>query len=369
MPQLPTVCHITTVHPRYDIRIFRKQCMSLSKFYQVVLIVADGKGHEKKNGISIHDAGLTQTSRIKRFTQSKAHIFNAAISKNAAIYHLHDPELLPLGLKLLKAGKHVIYDSHEDVPRQILSKEYIPTIFKSVISHLYEIYENRCAKKYSCIVAATPFIEKRFKKYNPCTISVNNYPIAEEFRQNTKPEKKPNVVCYVGAITKNRGICETLEALKDTPLELHLAGSFVDKNLQRTLQKNKLWKQVQYFGFVNRKDVVEIISASNAGLVTLHPTKNYIDSLPIKMFEYMAAGLAVVASDFPLWKTIINEFDCGIAVDPLNPSEIREALMYLIKHPLEAERMGRNGLKAIEKYNWRNEKEKLLSIYDNLISK
>ncbi len=111
-----------------------------------------------------------------------------------------------------------------------------------------------------------------------------------------------------------------------------------------------------------------VLAHSVAGLVTLHPIINYIDALPVKMFEYMVAGIPVIASNFPLWRGIIEGNQCGLCVDPLNPSEIAKAIDYILTHPAEAQRMGENGLRAVkEKYNWDIEEKKLLALYGQLL--
>jgi len=105
-----------------------------------------------------------------------------------------------------------------------------------------------------------------------------------------------------------------------------------------------------------------------AGLVTLHPIVNYIDALPVKMFEYMVAGIPVIASNFSLWREIIEGNKCGLCVDPLNPSEIAKAIDYIMTHPAEAQQMGKNGLRAVqEQYNWDIEEKKLLALYEQLL--
>ena len=122
-------------------------------------------------------------------------------------------------------------------------------------------------------------------------------------------------------------------------------------------------------GFVDRDRVRQVLSRSMAGLVTLHPIINYIDALPVKMFEYMSAGIPVIASDFPLWREIIQGDDCGLLLDPLNPAAIAHAIDYLVSHPEEAQRMGKNGRTAVEtKYNWTMEEKKLLAFYDNILN-
>lgn len=81
----------------------------------------------------------------------------------------------------------------------------------------------------------------------------------------------------------------------------------------------------------------------------------------------MAAGLPVVASNFPSWREIVEINKCGICVNPLEPKEIARAVKYLIEYPEEAEKMSKNGRRAVlEKYNWGNESKKLLKIYEEL---
>ena len=124
---------------------------------------------------------------------------------------------------------------------------------------------------------------------------------------------------------------------------------------------------MDYRGWLDRQGVKTVLNESFAGLVTLHPIVNYLDALPVKMFEYMAAGLPVIASNFALWKQIIEGNQCGLCVDPLNPKAIAEAIDYLVTHPEEAEKMGLNGQRAVQElYNWGNEERKLIQLYESL---
>ncbi|MFA7567584.1 MAG: glycosyltransferase, partial [Alkalispirochaeta sp.] len=127
------------------------------------------------------------------------------------------------------------------------------------------------------------------------------------------------------------------------------------------------WKHVDFHGWLDRLGVRAILEQSTAGLVTFHPLPNHTDAQPNKMFEYMAAGIPVIASNFPLWREIIEGNQCGICVDPLNPEEIAKAIDYLVTHPQEAAELGQNGRQAVEKkYNWHQEEVKLLQLYSAL---
>jgi glycosyltransferase involved in cell wall biosynthesis len=104
-----------------------------------------------------------------------------------------------------------------------------------------------------------------------------------------------------------------------------------------------------------------------AGLVTYLPEPNHIDALPNKLFEYMSLGIPVIASNFPKWKQIIEDADCGILVDPNSPNEIAQAMQWMLEHRNEAAEMGVRGRAAVvQKYSWSSEEQNLLKLYKGL---
>ncbi len=363
------VCHISTLHSRYDVRIFHKECKSLAKHYSVYLIVADGLGSEVKDGVRIVDIGLRQSSRIKRAWIDSKKAFHKAIELDCDSYHIHDPELIKIATKLKKSGKKVIYDAHEDLPRQIEGKPYLKDWMKPLVASFVEWQENSAVKRFDYICTATPFIRERFYKINKNSLDINNFPLLDELKTEVNWTKKENKVCYIGGLSKVRGIKEILLALETLDsVQLNLAGAFTEADFEKEMRKLPSWKKVNFLGFINREKVAETLQQSKAGIVTLHPIKNYLDALPVKMFEYMIAGLPVIASDFPLWASIIRESECGLLVNPMDPQEIREAILFIENNPKEAERMGKNGRKSIEqKYNWSIEEEKLFKVYQQVL--
>lgn len=367
-----SLAHLTSAHPRYDTRIFLKQCCSLAQAgNQVTLIVADGKGDETKSGIQIRDVG-SSNGRFDRIRNAPHRVFSEACKVDADLYQLHDPELIPIGLKLKRMGKRVIFDSHEDVPKQMLGKPYLNKLLLWVLSKSLAIYEAGACAKFDGVLAATPFIRDKFLKINPRTVDINNFPLPHELENVYSWAEKHSEVCYVGGIAKIRGIQEVCAAmaLLKSEARLNLAGAFSEPALENQVKSLAGWQRVNSLGFLDRDRVREVLSRSMAGLVTLHPIINYIDALPVKMFEYMSAGIPVIASDFPLWREIIEGNDCGLLVDPLNPLAIAHAIDYLVSNPEEAQRMGKNGRIAVEtKYNWTMEEKKLLAFYDNILNK
>ena len=229
-------------------------------------------------------------------------------------------------------------------------------------------YEKYACKKYDSIVTATPYIRDKFLKINKNSIDVNNFPILGEFNSDVAWSKKSNEVCYVGGFSKVRGIKEIVKAIGLTEnIKLNLAGFFNAKDIEEEVRALKEWNNVNELGYLNRNGVAELYKKSKAGLVTLHPIVNYLDALPVKMFEYMAAGIPVICSNIKLWEDIIKEEDCGVCVDPFDSNAIALAIEAIIANPERSEQMGKNGRRAaLEKYNWSKEEEKLVKLYKNI---
>jgi glycosyltransferase involved in cell wall biosynthesis len=181
--------------------------------------------------------------------------------------------------------------------------------------------------------------------------------------------REARTACYVGAIDVSRGIREMIAALARTApgTRLLLAGRFVPESLRAESMTHEGWSRIDELGTIDREAVRNALARSSAGLVTLHPMVNYIDSQPIKMFEYMSAGVPVVCSSFPLWRRIVEGCGCGICVDPMNPNEIASAINRLASNPDQVEEMGRRGRAAVrDRFNWGVEEAKLFELYRSI---
>lgn len=367
------VCHLSSAHRGLDVRIFQKECVSLAtRGYDTHLVIM--ATHEEvvqacKTGVTVHPL-QEPAGRFDRIVRQAFNCYSIGKSLSADIYHIHDPELLPYGVLLFLSGKKVIYDVHEDVPKDMLSKEWMPAWIRKPLSIFMSGIEYLCARFIFSIIAATPFIEKRFKKITERAIAVNNYPLMGELDSQIAWNAKALEVCYVGGISRIRGITELVQAMGQVQsgVRLNLCGSFSEPAVEHACKVLQGWQKVNEMGFIDRSGVREVLGRSVAGLVTLHPMPNYLDALPVKMFEYMAAGIPVISSDFPLWREIVLGAQCGLCVDPMDPSAISQAIDYLAQHPDEARQMGENGRRAVlENYNWIAEERKLFHFYEEIL--
>lgn len=362
------ITHLTSVHSRKDTRIFLKECISLSSSYDVNLVVADGLGDEVVQEVSIIDVGKAN-GRLQRILTTTNKIYQKAMELDSDIYHFHDSELLYAGLKLIRHGKKVIYDVHEDLPKLILEKTYLPSWFLPILSKTLDIYEIYTARKFSSVLAATPSIQQRFTSQSITCHNINNYPIIGELDTGVVNKEACYNICYIGDITRVRGIVELVKALEftDEKTRLLLGGPLNESGLLDELQSLKSWDKVDMLGFVTREQVKDIFAKSVAGMVTFLPFPNHIEAQPNKMFEYMSAELPLIGSNFPLWREIIEGNNCGLCVNPMQPKAIANAINTLIDNKDLVVRMGQEGKKAVlSRYNWGIEEKKLLLIYKEL---
>ena len=364
------IFHITSAHDRDDIRVYQKMVKSLRfRGHDVSMLVCDSLGSRLGDPIPIHDLGRFKT-RLGRLVGSQFRIFRNRHLLRGAICHFHDPELLPLCYLFALRGYKVVFDAHEDLPKQILTKSYIPKYLRVMVSFVFENLERLVCPRLSGIVCATSSIGDKFRPLNSNVEVVNNYPVINDLKTRDESIKKEFGIVYVGALNRIRGFKEMCGAMiyVETEVMLQVAGPLNKRDIGNDLDILKDLPNVELLGKVPREEVLELLSQSIAGLVTFLPAPNHLEAQPNKLFEYMEAGIPIIASDFPLWRDIIEGADCGILVDPQDSKDIARAIDILVNDNSLATRMGKNGRKAVESlYNWDNELVKLLGFYRNML--
>ena len=370
------VCILTSVHPPFDVRIFHKEAKSLLMAGYDLSIIAQHDKDEIINGIKIFHLPRPQ-NRLERMTKLIWLIFWKAIRINAHIYHIHDPELLPAGFLMKLLGKKIIYDMHENLPKQIMNKEWINSRLRNILSTIVYVLE-RLSLMFMAVIFAECSYRKDYLWIKKCTIVLNMPIINQLFAYKCRTSMKNDFsIGYMGGVTTERGSVTTLDALKilkdnNITLRYDCVGPITQPHKRQLLMKCKEYdlKNIYFHGYLPAHQGWQVIGHCSIGLALLHPIPNYIESYPTKIFEYMAMGIPVIASNFPLYRRVVEESHCGICVDPLNPKEIAGAIQFVIDHPAESKQMGENGYRAVvERYNWDKEADKLISFYRCILSK
>lgn len=364
---LAKVCMFTSVHSAFDTRIFYKEAKTLVQAgYDVALIVQNNR-NEIVDEVKI----IALPKPRNRFMRIFGLFWRAlylALCQRANIYHFHDPELIFVGVLLKLFGKKVMYDVHEDVSKQILNKDWIGSIYvRKFAAFTINIVEQMGALLFNKIVVVTPDIARKFPKNK--TIILRNFPILELI-DNIKPinsKKDRSVVIYSGGLAKIRGIKEIIQAMEyiNNKAELWLLGKWENEKYKKECENLAGWKYTKCLGHKSLKEVYGCLKISKVGISILYPVKNYLTSLPVKTFEYMACSLPIVMSNFPYWKKIFKGY--ALFTNPYDPKDIAEKILYFLDNPNEAKELGKKGRELIEeKYSWEAESKKLLETYNNL---
>jgi glycosyltransferase involved in cell wall biosynthesis len=354
------VVHLTTQHEPLDVRIFVKEARTLAAAgHDVHLVAAGARGVQ--DGVALHELGASPERGLRNLVARLRAARRAARLLRGDVYHLHEPELIPIGLFLKSKGARVVYDAHEETPLEVRALHADRPLLGACLALGWRAAERVCGAVVDAVVSATPSIAERFPHSK--TVLIRNFPTAAEaadFVGGPHAERAANVV-YIGGVTGIRGAHEmaaVIARVREPSARLVLAGSG-DVALEG--------ERVEALGWLSRDGVAAVLREARVGLLVLHPVRAHLKSLPIKLFEYMAAGIPVVASDFPLWREIVGE--AGLLVDPLDVDAIAAAIDRLLADPDEAERRGAAGRAAVsERFSWEAEAERLLNLYARLDS-
>jgi len=368
----PRICILTCVHAPFDPRIFHKEARSLAEAGYEVTVVVPHAQDDQVDGVRVR-AVPQPTSRIERMLITSWKVLRAGLSEGADVYHFHDPELLIAGLLLKILGHKVIYDVHEDLPKTFSNKHYIPRLCQGWMAWASNLIEKAIARRLDAVVPATEDIAKNFARCRRVAI-VKNYPGSSGLSQAPEVEHRNGTFrcSYVGALSEARGVSKIVEALSELEdvenIELVLCGIFSPSAYEKEVRGLPGFARTQYRGWLDPISVPSFLSTVDVGLVCIQPEDQYFTSLPTKLFEYMLAGLPVIASNFPLWREIVERKQCGLCVDPREPREIAEAIRYLHAHPEVRAEMGKNGRKAaLSEFSWESQSKVLIDLYGGIL--
>lgn len=371
------VCHLTSVHPPFDVRIFRKECVSLANAGFEVTLIAPINKVVLRDGVRLLPVKFSE-NRLIRMLSVTFKMFGLARKQQADLYHFHDPELMLCGVLLRLTGKKVIYDIHENVRLTILDKPYLNIFSRKILYWSYLLFEKLCLPFYHQYVLALSE-ETYFKYYNPKKSTVIlNFPKKIVQCQQIKKDADQLRLIYSGAVFEYRGIFEMIELsrlLKKREINfvLDIVGKVwsddLVKKISRLLKKYELTDQIIFHGFVDASKVADFVARAHAGISLLHPYIRYQEALPTKIFEYMQHGLPVITNNFPLLVNYVEKTETGICIDINHLDNEIEKIVGLIEQPERMKKMGENGIKfTTEKWNWESQAEKLINLYEQILS-
>lgn len=355
-------------HKPFDTRIFHREAITLCKAGYNVSIIIPSDFAGMKDGIEILAVPMPKRGWQQLFVCPWL-IFRKAMKRNkAGIFHIHDSDLLMAGILLKVLGRKVVYDAHEDTPLQISYQHWIPEILRKPYALFYYLLEKLCGVLFDAVIVAEPVIGKYFPSKK--TWLVRNFPSLEAFvpGQEISYSHRKERLIYAGALTQVRGLFEMLEAAKiareRVSFEFMLGGKFSPPNLENKITGKY---EVAYQSWIPFEELVNLLKDSRAGIIIPHPILRYKTNYPVKLFEFMLAGLPVVASKEGVSADFVREANAGILVNPMDINEISEAIIWIFQHPDQAEAMGKRGQQLIlDKYNWEHECPVLLKVFKSL---
>lgn len=359
------VLHLAPGHAALDTRVFWKECRSLARAgYDVRLLVPHDRD-EVRDGVTI-SALPRWTTRVQRFVRNPLVLARRAWAARVDVVHLHDIEALPVGILLALRGRTVVYDSHEDYPRLALDRPWIPAALRPFVARTVALLERAATRTFSAVVSAE---EEGARRFPPDKVTVvRNHPLGEELdRVDVTWEERERRALYVGDITAQRGAREMVEAIGRVhpPARLTLVGRINPPDLAEELAGLPGWSQVDLLGPQGRDRVVAELARAKVGLVLWHPTAKHAQgAVPVKLFEYMGAGLAVVGSDLPTIRAAVDRADAGHLVDPRDVEAVVASIEDLLG---SGEAPGARGQEAVRQHHtWATEERRLLYLYRRL---
>jgi glycosyltransferase involved in cell wall biosynthesis len=311
--------------------------------------------------------GLTSNrSRLKTVNEA----YEKAKSIGADIFHLHDPELLPVGFLLQKAGAKIVYDIHEDYRWK--------ATFLGRIIRLVELWAFNWLDHV--IVAEDDYL--KFVPPRVPTTAILNYHnrnVSSEHRTADFFGRRFSIV-YTGVVSNLRGLSTILKVARlakeenkywrfmiawicHSADERREAEKFISDNDLGNLVELRGWDQ-----YLPQDEIFQIQNRADVGLVLLKEHGNYIHTIPTKFYEYMSTGLPFVCSNFGGWNQFVSDNRCGISCDATSAEEVVTILERLHTDAEFYQKLSQDSLNASRRYHWSKMEDRLISIYESVIS-
>jgi glycosyltransferase involved in cell wall biosynthesis len=356
---------LTTSHPATDNRIFYREAKTLAEAGIAVAVIGPHPKSEALEGVWIEALPKRKRGSLRLLQGWK--VIRLSLRLRGRVFLFHDPELFGVGLVLRILGKKVIYDCHENLPAQVLQKAWIPRLLRRPASAAAWALEWFGSRLLSGVAVARDAVLPRFPKNR--RIAIRNFPTEQGLKsaEGLPLNLRKNNVIYAGGIGRVRGIAELVEAfrhIRPDEAELWLIGICYDKAFQEEVLKD-LPPNIKWLGWMEHPQVLALYPSVKIGINLLYPTPSHRDSQPIKLYEYLAAGIPVIASNFPEFSELLE--GCGVLVDPMDPAQIERAIRDLLSDQTrlcEMSKIGRE--RVLSSYSWKGEGTRLVKFCNKL---
>lgn len=375
------IVHISTVHPTYDQRIFHRECVSLARAgYKVSLLVHSGDGDGERDGVTIQSLGNNKRPGLKLRPISRLmaslRAGRLASQIDANIYHIHDPELILLGLWLRwRTRTNVIFDCHENFVGFARQRYYLHPAVRSVLAWGIGVLERLAARRLDVIITADQGVAEIYRNYGAQRIvTVHNFPRLDLFPDDIfKHTLKTYDLVYHGSIPRYH-----LEIAFAVATELAERGRVVhwlfmghcpeEAWARAEIRRRGLDDLFILTGPIPHEDVAAVICSARIGFIPLPDLPKFQQNIPTKLFELMALGMPVILSDLPPSRPFVGDGKCAIMIPPNDYSSYADAIELLLDDPIRCTEMGLEGRRRIEQlYNWQMESGKLLDLYSKIL--
>ena len=301
------------------------------------------------------------------------------------ILHVHDLYLLGLALKVKKRlGIRIVSDLHENYVEGLKHYRFANTFPGNLVISIkkWAKKEKEWLEKVDKIIVV---IEEAIERLGSLNIKkefitvVPNYLNMNEFEklgvqdEILRKYKDKFILSYIGAFDFHRGLHILIEGfskfIKYYPEAILLmvgAGKNLDE-LKKQVADLKIQENVKFLGHQPHRDLPSYFTISNIGIIPHLKTTHTDNTIPHKLFNYMYKSKPLVVSDCAPLKRIVNETDCGMVYENLNPDSLNKGLLDLMAHSNKMEQMGKNGHDSvISFYNWQTSEKNLINLYKDL---
>ena len=357
------IAHITSTHAFDDPRIFHRHCLSLSRSgYSTYFTNVKKAFYKNFNLVTIPP----NRNRFSRFTINNFYLLKKIQNIKPQIIEYHDPDLLFLAILLKLLGYKVIANIHENLSDQILNKYWIPKYIRVLLSYFLKLLFPFLTDLFSDgRVCATDYIKKFHKNKN--TISTLNFPTIDflQEKENSKRSNKKLSVIYVGVLEKKRGIDYWDNFLKlERVSEIHLVGKFSPTELEEQYRsKFNNIERVHIYGQRNYSEIKKYIDQCDIGICLIESNQAYYNSLPTKIFEYLARHKPVITNRFPELVKVLENKNCCVFIEDVE----RELQMAIENIFHNYDYFSKNARIASHDLNWMSQEKKYLKLINEIV--